>query len=363
MKIIHKLSEYTKSLFSKKYSAAVEVDIYQLLDLLDSPSHIEKINNKSETEFIKLLKDASKNKLNSIFIAQDLAKILSVDNRSIEVKELTNLLKREHNRKAIFNLLRVNNEYITTKEGLNQLILKNIKKNPKVIEDLLSNAKTRKLLFKHTDNKCLLNYAIECSEDKIVELLVENGTPVDMSTLYHCIEYGKFEIFDSLTKVIKNELLIGKKYHKSFDYAIKYERYDIINMILCNVGTNLKDSKDQTFLHHAVELKNFKIAKQLIKKDAKLNCVDQSGCMPLNLAIKLRDVDITNLLLDEGADIKYTHSPNEKSTIRVYTKEDCEFFIPLLNKRNNPWVTQKNPNTALQQVDNVATPFQKISVV
>ncbi|WP_339048202.1 ankyrin repeat domain-containing protein [Candidatus Mesenet endosymbiont of Phosphuga atrata] len=350
MRIIHKLSEHIKSLFSKKPS--IEVNVHELSGILSSPSHIKKINKKSDKELTKLLEDISKNKLNSIFIAQDLAKILNVNNYPINVEELINLLKREDNRKAIFNLLRINNEYITTKEGLKRLILRNIKKSHEVIEDLLSNTETSKLLFKHINSEHLLDCAIKCNEDKIVELLIKNGAPINISTLHYCIEYGKFEIFNSLIKVVKNNLLIGKKYHELFDYAVKYERYDIIHIILCSIDVNLKDDKNQTFLHHAVKLEDLKMVKQFISKGAKLNCVDQNGCTPLNLAIKSRNVDIANLLLNVGADIRYTYSPSKGNIIQVYTEEDYEFFTPLLSKRIDPLVMQKDHGTTLQQVSN-----------
>ncbi|WP_339045957.1 ankyrin repeat domain-containing protein [Candidatus Mesenet endosymbiont of Agriotes lineatus] len=359
MTIIHKLSEYIKSLFSKKSSITIEINVHKLLS---SPSHIGKINHKSETEFIKLLEGISKNKFDSSYIAQDLAEILNVNNYSINVEKLINLLKREHSREAIFNLLRIDNEYITTEEGFKRLILKNIKQSPEVIEDLLSNTEASKLLFKHINSERLLNYAIKCNEDKIVELLIKNGAPVDISTLYYSIKYGKFEIFDSLIKVVKNKLLIGKKYHELFDSAVKCKRHDIIHIMLCDIDINLKHNKDQTLLHHAVELENLEIVKRLIKKGARLNCVDQNGCTPLNLAIKSRNVDITNSLLDVCADIRYTYSPSKENTIQVYTEEDYKFLIPLLNKRNDPWVMQKNPDTTLQQVSNTNL-FQRISVV
>ncbi|XGA08733.1 MAG: ankyrin repeat domain-containing protein [Wolbachia endosymbiont of Xenopsylla cheopis] len=180
---------------------------------------------------------------------------------------------------------------------------------------------------------------------------------------YYCIEHGKFEIFDFLIQIMKNELLIGKKYHELFDYAVKYERYDIIHIMLCDIDVNLKDDKNQTFLHHAVELEDLKIVEKLISKGAKLNCIDQNGCTPLNLAIKSRNVEITNLLLDACADIRYTYFPSKGNIIQVYTEEDYNFFISLLSKRIDPWVIQEIPYTDLQQASSASILLQKISVV
>lgn len=243
MKIIHKLSEYTKSLFAKKSSVAIEVSLYKLLNILSFSLHIEKINHEGKKGLTKLLKNISKNKLDSIFIAQDLAKILNVNNQSIEVEELINLLKNQHNRKTIFNLLRINNEYITTKEGFKQLIFMNIEQKPEVIKNLLSNAEASKLLFNYID-------------------------------------------------------------------------------------INSKDSKDQTFLHRAVELGNFDIVKLLINKGAKLNCVDQNGCTPLNLAIKSRNDNITNLILDICVKCNDLYI-----NCSILTEEDFEFLWPLADSK------------------------------
>ncbi len=328
MSVVSKLSKFIKT--SPKSNVRVEINIHKLLELLSGLPHIEKISQvpikRSKGKFYniaknwaKRLKDISKNKLSSVFIAQDLAKILTIDGESIEYEALVKLLKDKNYRKSIANFFRTNNEYIITKEELQCSISENIFQSSDTIEKLLNSIETRTVVLPENEvNKinCAF-YATASEKQKMLELLLKKGSHINTAgsviLLHHAMQSKKSETVTLLQKYISTDI-------------------------------NSVDNKGHTFLHHAVECENLEIVKLLIKEGAKLNCVDLNGCTPLNLAIKSCNVEITNLLLNAGGDLKYTYKDSKGNITRVYTEDDYKFFLPLLKKRSGPWEKHEQNN-------------------
>ncbi|XP_057331426.1 putative ankyrin repeat protein RF_0381 isoform X1 [Microplitis mediator] len=83
-----------------------------------------------------------------------------------------------------------------------------------------------------------------------------------------------------------------------------------------------------TALHFAVDNKNRKAVKFLLKRGADVNCKNEEKDQPINLAVDNKDIKITRLLLSYGADKRHCQNwlvtPDNKSDIIEFPKSNIE---------------------------------------
>ncbi|KAH0539866.1 hypothetical protein KQX54_009270 [Cotesia glomerata] len=123
---------------------------------------------------------------------------------------------------------------------------------------------------------------------EIVEFLLEHGADVNRKN-----SFGYY---------------IG---YPPLNFAIQRNRLDIVKLLI-SYGAETKDNGEAIYI--AIEKKNFKIAKFLMKLGFDVNVPDRygnSGPVPLNLALEGFYFEIIELLLINGADLNPPLTPDE----------------------------------------------------
>ena len=145
------------------------------------------------------------------------------------------------------------------------------------------------------DRWTALQNAANKGRPDLVKLLVENGADVDARN-----NYGQSALH-----------LAARQGHKNIVV------YLISKSAAINTRTNGNNIRmmGDTPLHCA----NYDIAEILLRNGAEVNAKDKDGVTPLHMAIILGDVELTILLLDNGADIECKDSFFFKGTPLYWT--------------------------------------------
>lgn len=156
-----------------------------------------------------------------------------------------------------------------------KIAVKNQREN--VVEELLKNKADPNLKFNYNFNY-LLDDAITSHNLNIVKLLLEYGADPNLfAGIYSPLE--KSIIFNDIHIVI--ELLNNNKTDKSkaLLYSIKYNRLNILNMMLDrkDIPLDLKDENGDTCLIYASKRNMIDAVELLINKGVDTKCVDKKG--------------------------------------------------------------------------------------
>ncbi len=151
------------------------------------------------------------------------------------------------------------------------------------------------------------------------ELQVGNNTTIKTTLLISAAFHGKLGVVKFLLNKganvnrvdnMKNTaahraLLQGGSQHN--DRLIRGKFTDIAIEIMERQGTLALNRADreygQTLLHYAAQYGFLEVAEYLLQKGVEPSPVDKKGNTPLSIAVDMRDLRITNLLLDNGAEV------------------------------------------------------------
>lgn len=164
------------------------------------------------------------------------------------------------------------------------------------------------------NNNYLITYAIMFNKLNITNVLIENGSRIDIldnnhkSILNIPIKFNYNDIFDLL--ISHNDKIIGESIIDIYDndgniplhYAIKYENIHAIkNLLHNNSDVHKVNNNGYNALHLAMYSKSMEICKLILKYTIDINIKSKTGETPLHLACNFELYEIVKLLLDKGA--------------------------------------------------------------
>ena len=125
-----------------------------------------------------------------------------------------------------------------------------------------------------------------------------------------------------------------------YDAIVKGSLTEVEKLIDAGVDINYKYKKDKnkseyTALHYAVKYREFDIAELLIEKGANVNAVDIYGWHPLLYAVNDENFELAELLLQNGADLKQKNTETGNTSIDYAGGNDDTKMINLLLEYKN----------------------------
>ncbi|XP_076279889.1 uncharacterized protein LOC143208872 [Lasioglossum baleicum] len=229
--------------------------------------------------------------------------------------------------------------------------------NLKIVEDILTDcADVNMLLIGCSEFDAWappLHRAVKRKQVQMVELLINYGANVNVKN-----SQGETPIFDAIRsrdkQMIKLLLSNGadiKEDPKVLRAAVENGNLKIVEDILTDGAdvnmlliANSSIGRRFLFLHKAVMQKQVKMAKLLIKYGANVNAKDSEGATPIFYAINKRDTEMIELLLINGADIKFhpniqrVKSPTTKLLKQHIAK--MEAAGSYVSERNLWWISR-----------------------
>ena len=158
------------------------------------------------------------------------------------------------------------------------------------------------------DGNTVLHYAASSSSEEISESLVKHDQ--------YLAEHDADKNGGALHFVIKN---------------CKEESLSIVkSLVEQGADVNVKDYRNKTALHYAVEAKSLEIIKYLVEHGADVNCKTKRGATALHFAVGTGSLKMVKYLVENGA--KVTTKPSRGATTVLYwaCKEGNESIVDYL---------------------------------
>ncbi|KAK2600076.1 hypothetical protein QQS21_005162 [Conoideocrella luteorostrata] len=202
-----------------------------------------------------------------------------------------------------------------------------------------------------------LRYAVECSQQGIVQMLLEKGADVNTRSddgttpLYRAISRKHRGVVQLLLEKGASTAIKNEDGSTPLHLAVSEGRHEdpsLVELLLqAGADTALQDKNGKTPLHLAVKQGHKQIIELLLKRDAAINISDENGRAPLHLAVggkwQLRKhFFLVELLLQAGANIALQDKDGETPLhLAVDTFRHEHLFVVEL-------LLQKGANTALK---------------
>ncbi|MBN1469865.1 MAG: ankyrin repeat domain-containing protein [Fusobacteriaceae bacterium] len=274
------------------------------------------------------------------------------------------------NSKAVSAVLNKNpNLTLANKNGDTAIdIAVNSKKSDELIPLLLEKNLDPNVKVKANKNIVPLAYwAIKANKLKIIEKLIEKNVTLESDT-YNIIDYllsknnkelllkavekdfdvekvreviGNKTISDWAIETNNNEILnaIMKKStnltksingKSPLELLIDNNKFDEIKALIESNGLNLDDfideNKTKTLLSEAIVKNNLDFINYLISKKVDINKKVKDGFTPLMIAVMNDNLEVTKLLINNGADVDSTNNEGKKAKDYADSKEIKEFL-------------------------------------
>ncbi|MCK9544929.1 MAG: ankyrin repeat domain-containing protein [Novosphingobium sp.] len=290
---------------------------------------------KANSKIIKMLKDASHNKLYKDqtklmkAIAKGKNKIIEkiINNHGADIinaedkHKMTPLtLAIQCANKDIIKLLINNGANVNIEDGLKKTpLIKAVEQNNKsIVKLLINNGANVNVNIEDISKKTPLMKAVEQNNKSIAKLLIKYGADINQA-----IPYGTYKTLSPLKLALMNQ------------------NYDMAILLI-----NAKAYDKSSFLY-AAEEGYTEILKAMIENDANINIQADNGWIALILATKKGHVDIVKLLITAGIDINATNSNGDTALMKAafYGYKDIVELLIAANINVN--ITNKWGKTAL----------------
>ena len=159
--------------------------------------------------------------------------------------------------------------------------------------------------------------------------------------------------WDMIIWLVEND--IAKEYYKKFlNSALVHSNIELVNTLIRKGITPDMDGGDDTFLiemfHNAVILGSTELVDLFLKKNPDLiNAENNLSDTALHKAVKYRKIEITQLLLNRGANIDAVNFSRQTPLYLAVLNQDFDMVKLLVN--NNPLVIVHdgiNPNSPIE---------------
>ena len=159
------------------------------------------------------------------------------------------------------------------------------------------------------DGNTVLHYSASSSSEEIPESLVKH----DQYLVEH---HDADKNGDTLHFFIKN---------------CKEESLSIVkSLVEQGADVNVKDYRNKTALHHAVEAKSLEIVKYLVEHGADVNCKTKRGATALHFAVGTGLLEMVKYLVENGAKVTTKQSCGATTVLYWACKEGNESIVDYL---------------------------------
>lgn len=256
--------------------------------LLEKEADINSKNDLGNTALMESLgggykKDITRDNLDDTADIKETKLNLSSESVYIEVADL-----------LIKNLCDINAK---NNRGYSSLMLAAFKGYKEISNLLLQNGADINIKDKH--GKCALSYALSKNNREIVKILLENFCEVDDKV--------------NLNNILE-ELIVEKIKNRDIENALLliFNYKDKINF-------NFKDSQDNSFLHYAAVVGDYKLFGLLLKDKFHINSINKNRETPLYCALSQEKIDESFIcyLLNKGAILGPQSFINQKPIVEI----------------------------------------------
>lgn len=183
-----------------------------------------------------------------------------------------------------------------------------------------------------------LHVAVRRQSYEIVKLLLEHGADVNRRTFgylwspFNLAISGRWDIIALLLDFGAKVDSCGEHQITALHRATTFGRSDVVEkLIQSGANVNAKDSDGKSALFRAAMTENYDLLKFLILKGAEINPVGYK-VSPLHCAVKKKNREIVNMLLDRGADVNFQLESSKTALNYAVENDDVEFVCLLIEK-------------------------------
>ena len=102
------------------------------------------------------------------------------------------------------------------------------------------------------------------------------------------------------------------------------------NLVEQGADVNLKDYRNKTALHYAVEAKSLEIVKYLVEHGADVNCKTRRGATALHFAVGTGSLEMAKYLVENGAKVTTKQHRSDQTVLYWACKEGNESIVDYL---------------------------------
>lgn len=151
---------------------------------------------------------------------------------------------------------------------------------------------------------------------EIVKYLVQSGVNINQKSkgglppLVFAIQANNFEIAKwLLANGAKSDNMPKEVQWATVYKAIGFKEFGLVKLLFqkginANIGADLEIAHYRSFLYWAVAQNHVEMVEFLLKRGVNVNHQDKQGITPLHLAVICRNLRVTKILIEAGADIK-----------------------------------------------------------
>ena len=197
------------------------------------------------------------------------------------------------------------------------------------------------------NNNIPLHYAINTKNIKIIKMLLDGGSDVNMTDNrnYNSLQLAVYsKNLEIVNLIVKSDIKIkininnkSKNGESALHIACNFQLEDIVQLLIKhNIDVNIQDFNNEfTALHYSVNLNNIKITNMLLKGQANANIQDFLGNTAIHYAIIESNNNILGILLNS----KYTKNIINLNLYNI----DSKLPIHLLLEQN---IKEKDSNSS-----------------
>ncbi len=218
-------------------------------------------------------------------------------------------------------------------------------------------------------NNYLLNYSVLYNNIKITDKLLENNYSLDIfdadgyTILHYPIKYNYFDMIKLLLEKNKNSIGVSilelKDLHDFHPllYCIKYNNYESLNYFISNgANTSYLDNRSNNLIqqifyynyHIEQKNKNNLLKKLISDKKININHKNKYGLTVLHYSVYHNNYELTELLLENGADPNSNETEKKSSPIFfAIDKSDIQSVELLLKYKTDVNIQDGHGETVL----------------
>ena len=194
---------------------------------------------------------------------------------------------------------------------------------------------------KSKQRKTALHYAVQLEDFKIVRLLLNVGTNVNIqddngkTALHYAFNSGNLELIQFLLDKGATIDLQDEKAKTALHYAARYGNLEMVKFLL-QKGANVdsRNYKKQTPLHYAASYGNLEMVKLLVKDNTNINIQDKLQSTPLHAAVISGQEKIVEFLLNKDADVNHMNKEGMTPWHHAILSENFNIMNLLQNKKD-----------------------------
>ncbi|KAJ5072233.1 ankyrin repeat protein [Anaeramoeba ignava] len=233
--------------------------------------------------------------------------------------------------------------YTKTKEGLLPIHIAAKYGQIQIIEMLMKNKVKIKTLSK--EKRTALHYASEAGQKETVEFLINAGLSVNItdSNRLTPLTLAQMNKHNDVCSILMNH---GAK--SAIHEFIKLGKVNKIKKLLKKrMEIEAYDKEENKPLHLSVALRNYEITDLLVTQGAQIDCLDANKSTPLHIAIKNGDFRIVGYLISKGVNLEIEDGDGNKPIHLAIIHDHMEILRKIAGTGINLQMYNSQGTTAL----------------